>query len=104
MPDFSQPGRFLIDVGAPIETQKMIRDITLRNKDVLQVHDIRTRFISSSILVDLHIVVEGSISVREGHSIADDVRDRITEEIPEVLDVIVHVDPAERAVFEKNLE
>jgi cation diffusion facilitator family transporter len=92
------------DVGAPIETQKMIRDITLRNKDVLQVHDIRTRFISSSVLVDLHIVVEGSISVREGHTIADDVRDRITEEIPEVLDVIVHVDPPEGAVIEKTME
>lgn len=94
----------LIDVGAPIETQRKIRDIALRNKNVLQVHDIRTRFISSSVLVDLHIVVEGSISVREGHNIADDVRDRITQEIPEVLDVIVHVDPPERAVFEQALE
>lgn len=94
----------LIDVGAPIETQRKIRDIALRNKNVLQVHDIRTRFISSSVLVDLHIVVEGSISVREGHNIADDVRDRITQEIPEILDVIVHVDPPERAVFEQALE
>jgi cation diffusion facilitator family transporter len=92
----------LIDVGAPMETQKRIREIALRNKDVLQVHDIRTRFISTSVLVDLHIVVEGSISVREGHHIADDVRDRITEEIPEVLDVIVHVDPPERAVLEND--
>ena len=94
----------LIDVGAPIETQRKIRDIALRNKNVLQVHDIRTRFISSSVLVDLHIVVEGSISVREGHNIADDVRDRITQEIPEIIDVIVHVDPPERAVFEQALE
>ena len=92
----------LIDAGAPMETQKRIREIALRNKDVLQVHDIRTRFISTSVLVDLHIVVEGSISVREGHHIADDVRDRITGEIPEVLDVIVHVDPPERAVLEND--
>ena len=94
----------LTDVGAPIETQRKIRDIALGNKNVLQVHDIRTRFISSSVLVDLHIVVEGSISVREGHNIADDVRDRITQEIPEIIDVIVHVDPPERAVFEQALE
>lgn len=94
----------LIDVGAPIETQKKIRDIALKNKGVLQVHDIRTRFISSSVQVDLHIVVEGSITVREGHSIADDVRDRITGEMPEVLDVVVHVDPPERAVLEKDLQ
>jgi cation diffusion facilitator family transporter len=94
----------LIDVGAPIETRKKIRDIALRNKDVLQVHDIRTRYISSSIQVDLHIVVEGSLTVREGHTIADDVRKRITGEIPQVLDVIVHVDPPERAVLEKDLQ
>jgi len=93
----------LIDVGAPMETQKKIRDIALRNKEVLQVHDIRTRFISTSVQVDLHIVVEGHISVREGHTIADDVRDRIIGEIPEILDVIVHVDPPERAVLENDL-
>lgn len=94
----------LIDVGAPTETGKKIRDIALKNEGVLQVHDIRTRYISSSILVDLHIVVEGLITVREGHDIADDVKARIIDAIPEVLDVIVHVDPPERAVREDDLE
>jgi divalent metal cation (Fe/Co/Zn/Cd) transporter len=54
--------------------------------------------------VDLHIVVDGTITVREGHVIADDVRDRIIAEIPEILDVIVHVDPPEKAVGEKDLQ
>ena len=88
----------LIDAGVPTETRQKIRAMALKNEDVLQVHDIRTRYISSSIQVDLHIVVDGSITVREGHVIADDVRDRIIEELPEVLDVIVHVDPPEKAV------
>ena len=90
----------LIDAGVPTETRKKIRAMALKNEDVLQVHDIRTRYISSSIQVDLHIVVNGSITVREGHVIADDVRDRIIAEIPEVLDVVVHVDPPENAVLE----
>ena len=94
----------LIDVGAPTETRKKIRDIALKNEGVLQVHDIRTRYISSSIQVDLHIVVEGLITVREGHDIADDVKARIIDTIPEVLDVIVHVDPPERAAPEDELE
>jgi cation diffusion facilitator family transporter len=94
----------LIDVGAPEETRKKIQDIALKNKGVLQVHDIRTRYISTSIQVDLHIVVEGSITVREGHDIADDVRARIIDAISEVLDVIVHVDPPERAIREDDLE
>jgi len=88
----------LIDVGAPTEICKKIENIALGNKNVLQVHDIRTRYISSSIQVDLHIVVEGLITVRQGHDIADDVKARIIDSIPEVLDVIVHVDPPERAI------
>lgn len=94
----------LIDAGVPSETRKKIRAMALKNEDVLQVHDIRTRYISSSIQVDLHIVVAGSITVRAGHLIADDVRDRIIGEIPEVLDVIVHVDPPENAVSEGDLK
>ena len=88
----------LIDAGAPSETRKKIRALALKNEGVLQVHDIRTRYISSSIQVDLHIVVAGSVTVRAGHVIADDVRNRIIAEMPEVLDVIVHVDPPEKAV------
>ena len=94
----------LIDVGAPTETRKKIRDIALKNDGVLQVHDIRTRYISTSIQVDLHIVVEGLITVREGHDIADDVKARIIDAIPEVLDVIVHVDPPERAIREDDIQ
>ena len=94
----------LIDVGAPTETRKKIRDIALKNDSVLQVHDIRTRYISSGIQVDLHIVVDGLITVRQGHDIADDVKARIIDAIPEVLDVIVHVDPPERAAREDENE
>jgi cation diffusion facilitator family transporter len=88
----------LIDVGAPKEIQRRIKTITLKNSGVKEVHKIRTRYISTSIQVDMHIVVDGTITVREGHSIADDVQDRIIAEIPEVLDVVVHVDPAEAAL------
>ncbi len=94
----------LIDVGAPKEIRKKIRNIALKNESVLQVHDIRTRYISSSIQVDLHIVVDGLITVRQGHDIADDVKARIIDRISEVLDVIVHVDPPERAAREDEFE
>ena len=50
---------------------------------------------STSIQVDLHIAVDGAMSVREGHAIADDVRDCLIDEIQDVVDVIVHVDPVE---------
>jgi cation diffusion facilitator family transporter len=94
----------LIDAGVPSETRKKIREIAHQNENVLQVHDIRTRYISNSIQVDLHIVVEGLLTVREGHEIADDVRYRIIADIPEILDVVVHVDPPEKALPEQELQ
>lgn len=85
----------LIDVGAPQEIQANIQACALKSKGVLEAHAIRTRYISKSIQVDLHIVVDGSMTVREGHAIADDVRDCIIGDITDVVDVVVHVDPPE---------
>ncbi len=94
----------LIDAGVPADTRKKIREIAHKNENVQQVHDIRTRYISTSVQVDLHIVVQGSLTVRQGHDIADDVRRRIIADIPEILDVVVHVDPPERALPEQDLQ
>ena len=83
----------LIDAGAPEEIQKNIMEIAANTTGVREVHAIRSRYIGSSIQIDLHIVVDGAISVREGHTIADSVEDNIIRDIPEVLEVVVHVDP-----------
>jgi cation diffusion facilitator family transporter len=95
--------RELVDSGAPSEIRKAINDIARQNSGVEQVHGIRTRYVSSSIQVDLHIVVDGALAVREGHEIAEDVRKRIIQDIEQVVDVIIHVDPSEAALPEEEL-
>ncbi len=45
--------------------------------------------------VDLHLEVDGWISVDEGHAIATRVRERIREDVRAVSDVLVHVEPAD---------
>jgi len=89
--------RELVDTGAPTELQNKIAKISCSHRGVLEIHKIRTRYISSSLQVDMHIVVDGSITVREGHAIADAVESQIMSEIPEVLDVVIHVDPPDAA-------
>lgn len=44
--------------------------------------------------VDLHLEVDGWITVDEGHAIATRTRERIRLDVPEVSDVLVHVEPA----------
>lgn len=45
--------------------------------------------------VDLHVVVEGYLTVREGHNIAHDVEDSVLEHAPKIAEVLVHVEPEE---------
>jgi divalent metal cation (Fe/Co/Zn/Cd) transporter len=44
--------------------------------------------------VDLHVGVDGNISVRDGHEIAHEVKAAIQRADPRVVDVLVHVEPA----------
>jgi len=45
--------------------------------------------------VDLHLIVNGSISVREGHEIAHRLKRNLQELFPEISDVLIHVEPHE---------
>jgi divalent metal cation (Fe/Co/Zn/Cd) transporter len=45
--------------------------------------------------VDLHVVVNGSLTVREGHKIAHQVKAHIMQTVPRVAEVLVHVEPEE---------
>ncbi len=99
------PGiRELVDSGASKETCERIKSIANREEPVKQVHRIRTRYLSSGLMVDMHIVVDGKISVMEGHDIAENVRERIIAARGDVVDVIVHVDPEEAALPEEECD
>ena len=43
--------------------------------------------------VDLHAIVDGTISVKEGHDLAHKLKDTLRTEIPELGHVLIHVEP-----------
>ncbi|GAA4848037.1 cation diffusion facilitator family transporter [Algivirga pacifica] len=43
--------------------------------------------------VDLHLIVKGSITVRHGHEIAHEVKDKVMGQLPEISDVLIHIEP-----------
>ncbi len=90
----------LLDAGAPREICETIKKIALKNASVHQVHGIRTRYTGNSLQVDLHVVVDGSMTVYESHQVADDIEIRILNEGPDIVDVVVHIEPLESAVAE----
>jgi cation diffusion facilitator family transporter len=63
---------------------------------VQDVHNIRTRFEGNSLVVDLHLDVLPTISVAQGHDLAEQVEKSIKASIPTVYEVVVHVEPGTR--------
>jgi len=82
----------LMDRAASQEQTDRIREILQQTPGVRGVHDLRTRKMGDMILVDAHLDVDGQLSVREGHDIALQARQRVMASLP-VLDVQTHLDP-----------
>ena len=64
---------------------------------ILDIHHVRTRGTESEVYVDLHIMVDPDITVKDGHRIAHEVETCIESKYPQAIDVIVHVEPYESA-------
>src|SRR5437588_1034509 len=61
---------------------------------VVEIDKCFIRKMGLSFYVDLHVEVDGNISVREGHHIAHEVKRSIQENDPRIADVLVHIEPA----------
>jgi len=60
---------------------------------VAEVEKCLVRKMGISFYVDLHVGVDGAISVREGHDIAHRVKDSIKQTDGRIADVLVHIEP-----------
>ena len=83
----------LIDTALDAEEVATIRSSILNVDGVRALHMLRTRRSGSDALVDVHILVDPTLSVSEGHQIGERVRIRLIEQLDDVSDVTVHIDP-----------
>jgi len=60
---------------------------------VLVTEKCHVRKTGMKLYVDLHLIVNGTISVKEGHTIAHNLKDHLKMEIPAIADVLIHVEP-----------
>lgn len=71
-----------------------IRNCALSVNGVMDTHDIRVRTSGGFYQMEIHIVVDGQLTVAEGHRIAKNVESCLTEDVEDLQRAIVHVDPA----------
>lgn len=70
-----------------------IRSIALTVAGVIDTEKCHVRKTGMTYFVDLHLTVNGTISVIEGHDIAHHLKDTIQQQLPEIADVLIHVEP-----------
>jgi len=85
----------VMDTAPPKELESSVRAIAAGVPGVAQVEKCRIRKMGLDYYVDIHIGVDANLTVRAGHEISHAVKDAIRTVKPEVVDVLVHVEPFE---------
>ncbi|MCG2459420.1 cation diffusion facilitator family transporter [Flavobacteriaceae bacterium F89] len=70
-----------------------IRDIAITVDGVIDTEKCHVRKSGLSYHVDLHLIVNGGITVVQGHAIAHRLKNELILQLPEISDVLIHVEP-----------
>lgn len=82
-----------MDVAPPPHIEQDVRLVALGVQGVRGLDKCRVRKMGVEFYVDIHVLVSGEMSVRDGHTIAHGVKDAVREQMPSVADVLVHIEP-----------
>jgi ferrous-iron efflux pump FieF len=82
----------LMDHELPESDRQRIADIVRSHPSVLNMHDLRTRSSGAQSFIQLHLELDGSLSLIQAHAIAEEVMHRIEAAFPQA-EVLIHEDP-----------
>ena len=85
----------LMEHSLPEDVEEEILRIVGELKGVVDPHDLRTRKIGNHYAIELHILMDGDITLREAHNKASEVEDLLRARYGEHTHVAVHVEPKE---------
>ena len=85
----------LMEQSLPDEVEEEILKIVAGVHGVEEPHDLRTRRIGNHYAIELHILMDGNISLKEAHEKADEVENVLKQRYGVETHVVVHVEPKE---------
>jgi divalent metal cation (Fe/Co/Zn/Cd) transporter len=91
------PLRELVD-AAPLELIERIRVAAGEVEGVRLVEQVRARKSGRGYFVDMHLHVDPELSVRVAHALSGKVKAHILQQIPNVTQVLIHIEPDETGV------
>jgi ferrous-iron efflux pump FieF len=85
----------LMDHELPDEEREKIKSRVKNQDNVLGLHDLRTRRSGNTVFIQLHLELDGALSLSAAHAIADRVERDLVSLYPSA-EVIIHEDPVEQ--------
>jgi ferrous-iron efflux pump FieF len=82
----------LMDHELPDDEREKIRGIAQSHPDVVAAHDLRTRIAGPTAFIQIHIEMDGELSLLRAHEISDEVEAKLRVAYPNA-EVIIHQDP-----------
>jgi cation diffusion facilitator family transporter len=90
------PLRELMDADVSGEVIDKVRAIAGQVPRVMDVEKIRARKSGTEYWIDMHVEVDPHMSVEEAHDVSHRVKDAVRSAMPNVRDVLVHIEPHAR--------
>lgn len=85
-------GRGLMDDHSPEVEAKIMKLLDRHRSNFLDYHDVKTRRSGNKVYAELHLSVDGSLSVQEAHNLTDHLEDDLRSELPNVT-ITIHIEP-----------
>lgn len=82
----------LMDRSCKEEEEKMKEILARHRFRFIDFHNVKTRRHGNQIFAQLHLSVDGSLSVKEAHDLTDHLEEEIKEELPS-MNLIIHIEP-----------
>ena len=82
----------LMDRELPDEERRRIVEIVAGHPDVIDLHDLRTRASGPTLFIQLHLEMDGDMSLHKAHTVADAVEAELRDAFPNA-EILIHQDP-----------
>jgi len=92
---FRRAARDLMDRQPATDLPAKIQEVAASVPGICRLEKLRLRRMGAGHMVDLHAQTDGNLPLRDAHALGGKLRAKIRTELPEVLDVLIHMEPFE---------
>lgn len=86
----------LLEKSLPAETEARIRELTLEESEVSDIHNLRTRKLGNRIAIEMHLRLPGESSLEEAHAHSVRIEKRLREEFGQQTHIMLHLEPVKK--------